>query len=189
MKEVHTTGKEPQNYKSGSLYRNCSAASLPVLRRRENLHSLMLINSLQERLPRLLQLFGIQMNGSCGFSPFWNVNAYLWGESESDMAQSCPTFCDPMDCSLPGSSVHGIFQARVLEWVAVFFRGSSWSRNRTWVSRIVGRHITVWATREVPLLESSYSLWHYQLSGDSAFKNTYNSLNIVPCFFILALPR
>ena len=149
----------------------------------------MLINSLQERLPRLLQLFGIQMNGSCGFSPFWNVNAYLWGESESDMAQSCPTFCDPMDCSLPGSSVHGIFQARVLEWVAVFFRGSSWSRNRTWVSRIVGRHITVWATREVPLLESSYSLWHYQLSGDSAFKNTYNSLNIVPCFFILALPR
>ena len=45
---------------------------------------------------------------------------------ESEVAQSCPTFCDPMDCSPPGSSVHGIFQARVLEWVAIsFFRGSS----------------------------------------------------------------
>ena len=37
-------------------------------------------------------------------------------KSESEVAQSCPTLCDPMDCSLPGSSVHGIFQARVLEW-------------------------------------------------------------------------
>ena len=37
--------------------------------------------------------------------------------SESEAAQSCPTLCDPMDCSLPGFSVHGIFQARVLEWV------------------------------------------------------------------------
>ena len=35
--------------------------------------------------------------------------------------QSCPTLCDPMDCSLPGSSVHGIFQARLLEWVAIAF--------------------------------------------------------------------
>ena len=39
---------------------------------------------------------------------------------ESDVAQSCPTLCDPMDCSLPGSSVHGIFQAIVLEWIAIF---------------------------------------------------------------------
>ena len=40
-------------------------------------------------------------------------------KSESEVAQSCPTLSDPMDCSLPGSSVHGIFQARVLEWVAI----------------------------------------------------------------------
>ena len=40
-----------------------------------------------------------------------------WGESE--VAQSCPTLCDPVDCSLPGSSVHGILQARILEWVAI----------------------------------------------------------------------
>ena len=51
-----------------------------------------------------------------------------------------------MDCSLPGSSVHGIFQARVLEWVAIsFFRRSSWPRDRTRVSCIVGRCFTIWA--------------------------------------------
>ena len=42
-------------------------------------------------------------------------------KSESEVTQSCPTLCDPMDCSLPGSSAHGIFQARVLEWGAIAF--------------------------------------------------------------------
>ena len=42
-------------------------------------------------------------------------------ESESEVAQLCPTLSDPMECSLPGFSVHGIFQARVLEWVAIAF--------------------------------------------------------------------
>ena len=42
-------------------------------------------------------------------------------ESESEVAQSCPTLSDPMDCSPPGSSIHGIFQARVLEWGAITF--------------------------------------------------------------------
>ena len=47
-------------------------------------------------------------------------------EIESEVSQSCPTLCEPMDCSLPGSSVHEILQARVLEWVAISFsRGSS----------------------------------------------------------------
>ena len=46
-------------------------------------------------------------------------------KSESEVAQSCPTFCDSMDCSLPGSSVHGIFQARVLEWGAIAFSVNS----------------------------------------------------------------
>ena len=63
--------------------------------------------------------------------------------------KSRPTLCSPMDCSLSGFSVHGIFQARVLEWIAVSFsRGSSWPRNRTRVSCIAGRRFTVWATRE-----------------------------------------
>ena len=69
----------------------------------------------------------------------------------SEVAQSCPTLWDPMDCSLPGSSVHGIFQARVLEWVAVTFsRGSSQPRDQTRVSRIAGRRFTLWSTREAP---------------------------------------
>ena len=42
-------------------------------------------------------------------------------KSESEVAQLCPTICDPMDCSLPGSSFHGIYQARVKEWVAIAF--------------------------------------------------------------------
>ena len=46
-------------------------------------------------------------------------------KSESEVAQSCPTLRDPMDCSLPGSSVHGIFQARVLEWGAIAFSNES----------------------------------------------------------------
>ena len=65
-------------------------------------------------------------------------------ESESDVAQSCPTLCDPMDCNLPGFSIHGIFQARVLECIAISFsRGSSRPRNRTWVSCIAGRCFTL----------------------------------------------
>ena len=61
----------------------------------------------------------------------------------------CVQFCDPMDCSLPGSSVHGILQARVLEWAAISFpRGSSRSRDRTQVSCIADRFFTNWASRE-----------------------------------------
>ena len=68
-------------------------------------------------------------------------------ESESEVTQSRLTLCDPMDCSLPGSSVHGIFQARVLEWVAVSFsRGSSRPRDRARASRTAGRRFTIWAS-------------------------------------------
>ena len=60
--------------------------------------------------------------------------------SKCELAQLRPTLCDPVDCSLPDSSVHGILQARILEWVAVsFFRGSSQSRNWTQASHIAGR--------------------------------------------------
>ena len=60
--------------------------------------------------------------------------------------QSCLTLHDPMDCSLPDSSVHGTIQARLLEWVAFsFFRGSSWTRDRTQVSHIAGSFFTIWA--------------------------------------------
>ena len=63
------------------------------------------------------------------------------------VTQSCPTLCDPMDCSLPGSSVHEIFQARILEWVAISFsRGSSQPRDWTQVSCTADRFFTDWAT-------------------------------------------
>ena len=65
------------------------------------------------------------------------------------VTQSCPTLCDPMDFSLPGSSVLGILQAIILEWVANFIpRGSSQPRDQTQVSYIAGRFFTSWATRE-----------------------------------------
>ena len=65
------------------------------------------------------------------------------------VAQSCLTLCDLMNYCLPGSSVPGILQARILEWVAMpFSRGSSWHRDQTWVSCIAGRFFTIWATRE-----------------------------------------
>ena len=75
---------------------------------------------------------------------FWNSLAF-----SREVAQSCPTLCDPMDCSIPGSSAHGIFQARILEWVAISFsRGSSGLRDWARVSSIADRCFTVWATRE-----------------------------------------
>ena len=65
--------------------------------------------------------------------------------------KSCPTLCNPMDCSLSGSSVHGIFQARVLEWFAISFsRGSSQPRNRTQVSPIAGRCFYCLSHQESP---------------------------------------
>ena len=70
-------------------------------------------------------------------------------KSESEVTQSCPTLCDPVDCSLPGFSIHGILQARILEWVTISFsRGSFWPRDWTCISCIfcTGR----WFSTSVP---------------------------------------
>ena len=78
------------------------------------------------------------------------------------VAQSFLTLCDPMDCSLPGSSVLGILQAEILEWVAIpFSRASSQPRDRTEVSHIAGGFFTVWATRKAQtiLVCSSFHGW------------------------------
>ena len=65
------------------------------------------------------------------------------------VSQSCPTLCNPIDCSLPGSSVHGISQARILEWAAISFsRGSFLPRDWIHISCISGGFFTNWATRE-----------------------------------------
>ena len=66
-------------------------------------------------------------------------------KKETEVAQSCPTLCDPMDCNLPGSPVYGIFQAIVLECIAISFSsGSSLPRDQTQVSHIVDRRFTVY---------------------------------------------
>ena len=75
------------------------------------------------------------------------------------VTQSCPTLCDPMDCSPPGSSVHEILQARILEWVAISFsRGSSQPRDWTRVCYTAGRFFTNWATREYQFYVA-HDLW------------------------------
>ena len=86
--------------------------------------------------------------------------------------------CDPMDCNLPGFSVHGIFQARVLEWVTISFcRGSSWPKDQTQVSCIAGRRFTLWATREAqdPLYSDLFPL------------SALSYINIGICSFVLIL--
>ena len=77
------------------------------------------------------------------FQPIWVFQKYMCVcvcVCVCEVPQSCPTLCNPVDCSPPGSSVHGILQARILEWVAISFsRGSSRPRDWTWVSCFAGR--------------------------------------------------
>ena len=109
-------------------------------------------------------------NYSCGFSQEWNLKPGIRNDLVNNngviclkspchplkegklkvlVAQLCLTPWDPMDWSPQGSSVHGILQARILEWVAIpFSKGSSQPRVWTQVSHIAGRFFTVWATRE-----------------------------------------
>ena len=99
--------------------------------------------------------------------------SFMKVKSESEFDQSYPTLCDPMDYSLPGSSLHGILQARVLEWIAISFsKGSSRPRDRTRVSRVPGRCFNLWATREAPsfmrpswMEESPWCLEVYRFMG------------------------
>ena len=87
----------------------------------------------------------------------WDNTCVKVKVSESEVAQSCPTLCDPVGCSLPGSSVHGIPQARILEWVAISFsRGSSRPRNRTQASCIVGRRFNLWT---ICIQKNSIKFW------------------------------
>ena len=101
---------------------------------------------------------------------------------KSEVTQSCPTLRDPMDCSLPGSSVHGISQARILECVAISFsRGSSQSRDWTWVFRTAGRLFTILSHQEkIPVnVKSSPFVGYY--AGGGVFEET-TSLPLLPCW-------
>ena len=116
-----------------------------------------------KRIIKLIVRFHNHMRSQMMRSSIWNQTAIIcrilfkevkWNE----VTQSCPTLCNPRDCSLPCFSVYGIFQARVLEWGAMSFsRGSSQPREWTRASRIVGRSFTLWATREALLFKGR--LW------------------------------
>ena len=97
------------------------------------------------------------------------------------VTQSCLTLCNPRECSPPGSSVHGISQARILEWVAIpFSRGSSRPWDQTQVSRIAGRFFTVWAPRK----SNSEDYRSYYENQLSVFRATYI---LFGSFYVLAL--
>jgi len=90
------------------------------------------------------------------------------------VAQSCLTLCNPIDCSPPVSSVHWIFQARILEWVALSYsRRSSQLMGWTWVSCITGRFFIIWATREAP-------------NGDNSWTNSFSCL--INCLVNFCVP-
>ena len=103
------------------------------------------------------------------------------------VAQLCLTLCDPMDCSLPGPSAHGIFQARILEWIVIpFSRGSSRPRGQTRVSCIAGRFFTIWATGEALLhVAGMYIIYGKRI--DWSFKNALGISLVVQWLRLLTL--
>ena len=126
----------------------------------------------------------------------WSYAEYLYliHEEKQDMdagvcvcalvAQSYLTLCDPMDCSLPGSSIRGIFQARILEWIDISFsRGSSWPRDQTQVSHIAGKHFTIWASRGAVIMNWIFHLdqytciWVWLLNSLRKYNTNFNDFN------------
>ena len=96
-------------------------------------------------------------------------------------SQLCPTLCDPIDWSLPGSSVHGIAWARIPEWVASpFSREYSQPKNQTWDSCITGGFFTVWVTRETPFYVYVLIIKHFSITYVAN-----NFSNCAVCLFIL----
>ena len=121
-----------------------------------------LICTLWGSIPKIILINMMQWILSC-FIPMFYLIVYVL------VAQSCLTLCDLMGCSPPGSSVHGILQARILEWVATLFsRRSSWPRDRMKFSCIAGS-FTVWATREAHMTSHTHKwnkllrIYHYFL--------------------------
>ena len=92
----------------------------------------------------------------------WIKDLNVRPETTEKWKCKCPTLWDPMDCSPPGSSVYGILQARILEWLAISFsKGSSRPRDGTWVSHIAGRFFTAEPPGKNSWRKSrQYALWH-----------------------------
>ena len=109
------------------------------------------------------------------------------------VSRSVVFLCDPMDGSPPSSSVHGILQARILEWVVIpISRRFSWPRDQTWVSCIGGRFFTIWSTETLEIAPLFHHLSHpLSLPSKLSIQNIYYlnyflyfSLLIYSCFFL-----
>ena len=107
------------------------------------------------------------------------------------LTRSCPTLCEPKDCSPQGSSVHGILQARILEWVVIpFSRGSSEPWDPIWVSWIAGRFFTIKATREILI-----SIWDSDICDVALnfivpmFMVQFSSIQSLSLVWLFEIPR
>ena len=113
--------------------------------------------------PKSLQMVTAAMKLKDAYS----LEGKLWPTSSQvkSLTQLCPTLCNPVDCSPPGSFVCGILQARILEWVAISFsRASSRHRDRTQVFCIAGRRFNLWATREA-LIPTIFKFFYTNLGS------------------------
>ena len=112
--------------------------------------------------PGVLRFMGLQRVGHDWATELnWTELKIPWGDVLLCVlvAQSCLTLCNPTDYSLPGFSVHGILQARILEWIAIpFSRGTSQLRDRTLVSCITDRFFTIWATGKSQISASTQNI-------------------------------
>ena len=127
---------------------------------------------------QLLSNLNIQQHNSDMTKHFHYLNLDFpskWPVSEWVKSLSRVWLCDPVDCSLPGSSVHGILHGKILEWVVISFsRGSSQPRDRTQVSRVAGRCFNLWDTREAQMTSIRHHLsCHLQYLSHAAFTCEY----------------
>ena len=104
----------------------------------------------------------------------YNFSNYIF-LSKVLVFQLCPTLCNPMDCSWPGSSVHRILWARIMEWVGILFsRGFSLPSDRTLVSHTAGRFFSVCVTREAPnSLSPNSNIKHKRMLQSQIFSWNY----------------
>ena len=120
------------------------------------------------------------------------------------LLQPCPTLCDPMDCSSTGSSVHGHFQARILEWFAMpSSRGSSWPRDRTHISGLLHWQagylplssvqslscVRLFATPWTAACQASLSITSPSLPKPMSIKSVMPSSHLILCRPLLLLPQ
>ena len=126
------------------------------------------------------------------FSQLWFYSQFFYPCGHAKPLQSCPTLCDPMDCSPPGSSVHGILPTRILEWVALLFcNRSSLKLQAIHLYFCLSRHLFLAKNQHIPLISWAINLPVY--SADSSVyswvSDFYPPCSTLWCFLSLQSPR